>query len=288
MEKKALGKGLKALIGEPEDFAPYERSQPWLHLGIDEIDPNPRQPRGDFDDEKLQALVGSIRANGILQPIIVRRAGERYQIIAGERRWRAARMADMLTIPAIVRDADDQHMLTLALIENLQRQDLNPIEEAQAYTSLIEQHGLTQELLARAVGKDRSTIANTIRLLSLPEEIQAHVSRGTLSMGHARALLALSEPAAQIELCRRAIEEAISVRQIERLVKSHGRRRAGRVAALDPDVRRVEEELQRALGARVRLRRSGKRGKIEIEFYSDSELEALVNTLLRLGGKGLS
>jgi ParB family chromosome partitioning protein len=287
VEKKALGKGLKALIGEPEEFARYESSSPWLQLGIDEIDPNPRQPRGDFDREKLEALVHSIRSNGVLQPIIVRKAGERYQIIAGERRWRAAQMADMLSIPAIVRDADDEHMLTLALIENLQRQDLNPLEEAHAYKTLLEERGLTQELLARAVGKDRSTIANTIRLLSLPEDIQGHVSRGTLSMGHARALLGLSSPEAQLELCRRTLAEGLSVRQVENLVKSYGRKKIARAPAPDPDIRHVEEDLQRALGTRVRLRRTGKRGKIEIEFYSDHELEALVDKLLKIGGKGL-
>jgi len=283
VEKKALGKGLKALIGEPEEFAHYESSLPWRQLGIDEIDPNPRQPREDFDSQKLEALVASIRTNGVLQPIIVRRSGERYQLIAGERRWRAARMADMLSIPAIVRDADDQNLLTIALIENLQRQDLSPIEEGVAYRSLIEEHGLTQDYLARIVGKDRSTVANMIRLLSLPEEIQAHVSRGTLSMGHARALLGLSEPRAQLELCRRTLSEGLSVRQVERMVKSFGRRRAARTPGVDPDVRRVEEDLQRALGAKVRLQRSGKRGRIEIEFYSAEELEGLVARLLRLG-----
>jgi ParB family chromosome partitioning protein len=287
VEKKALGKGLKALIGEPEDFARYESSLPWRQIGIDEIDPNPRQPREGFDPEKLEALVGSIRSNGILQPIIVRRAGERYQIIAGERRWRAARLANMLSIPAIVRDADDQHMLTIALIENLQRQDLTPIEEALAYRTLLEEQGLTQELLGRVVGKDRSTVANLVRLLLLPEEIQGHVSRGTLSMGHARALLGLSEPGAQLELCRRALEEGLSVRQVELLVKSFGRRRVQKKATPDPDIRRLEEDLQRALGTKVRLRRTGKRGRIEIEFYSNDELEALLSRLLHLGGKGM-
>jgi ParB family chromosome partitioning protein len=286
VEKKALGKGLKALIGEPEEFARYEVSSPWRQIALDEIDPNPRQPRGEFDPEKLEALVASIRSNGVLQPVIVRPAGTRYQLIAGERRWRAAKMANLLSVPAIVRDADDRNMLALALVENLQRQDLNPIEEGQAYKELIEEHGLTQELLGQLVGKDRSTVANMMRLLSLPDEVKLCVSRGTLSMGHARALLGLSEPAAQTELCRRVVREGLSVRQAEGLVKTFGRARPKRNAGpVDPDVRRLEEDLQRALGTKVRLLRAGKGGKIQIEFYSDDELEALLERLLRLGGR---
>lgn len=293
MEKKALGRGLKALIGEPEELARYEVSSPWRRLSIDEIDPNPSQPREDFDPQKLEALVQSIRTHGVLQPVIVRKAGERYQLIAGERRLRAARMADMLSIPAIVREADERMLLTLALIENLQRQDLNPIEEALAYRELIEEHGLTQELLGRAVGKDRSTVANLIRLLSLPAEIQQFVSRGTLSMGHARALLSLTEPERQLEICHRIVTEDLSVREAERLIRSVSRKKAVRKApaapagAPDPDIRRLEEELQRALGTKVRLTRSGRGGRIEIEFYSDGELEALLEKLLRLGAKGI-
>lgn len=281
MEKKALGKGLKALIGEPEDFAPYDTSS-WQHLMLDEIQPNPHQPRTDFDDDKLAPLVSSIKANGVLQPIIVRKAGEIYQLIAGERRWRAARTLNMITIPAIIRDATDQDMLTIALIENLQRQDLNPIEEATAYKTLIDQHDLTQDILAHHVGKDRSTIANTLRLLNLPEEIQAYVSRGTLSMGHARALLSLEDASAQLALCRRVVSEGLSVRQVERLVQRAPRtRRPARTdSRIDPDIRRLEEQLQRALGTKVRIRSAGKRGTIEIDFYSPDQFETLVGTLL--------
>jgi ParB family chromosome partitioning protein len=281
VEKKALGKGLKALIGEPEEFARYETIS-WDRLMLDEIEPNPLQPREHFDQEKLAELVSSIKANGVLQPIIVRKAGEKYQIIAGERRWRAAQMADLMSIPAIIRDATDQDMLKIALIENLQRQDLNPIEEANAYKSLIEEFSVTQDILATFVGKDRSTIANTMRLLALPANIQEHVSRGTLSMGHARALLSLSDAAAQSDLCQRIIKEDLSVRQVERLVKSRTRPHRARPAVADPDVRRVEEDLQRALGTKVRIRSAGKRGKIEIEYYSLNELNALVDKLLRL------
>lgn len=283
MEKKALGKGLKALIGEPEDFVHYDASSSH-YLLLDEIEPNPHQPRDGFDEEKMQQLVSSIKVNGILQPIIVRKAGDKYQIIAGERRWRAAHELKMNSIPAVIRHATDQDMLKLALIENLQREDLNPIEQAHAYTALIEHHDLTQETLAHHLGKDRSTIANILRLLGLPHEIQAHVSRGTITMGHARALLSVSDPSAQRQLCQRIIEEGLSVRNVEKLAKSPhrtGTRRSKPLATLkDPNIRRLEEELQHALGTKVRIRTMGKRGKIEIDFYSPDELEELIGRLL--------
>lgn len=283
MEKKALGKGLKALIGEPEEFAHYEASSR-NHIPVDEIDPSPHQPREDFDGEKLAELVSSIKANGVLQPIIVRRAGEKYQIIAGERRWRAARQAGMMTLPAIIREATDQDMLRIALIENLQRQDLNPIEEANAYKALMENHGLTHEIVAHIVGKDRSTVTNMLRLLILPAEVQAHVSRGTLSMGHARALLSLEKPSTQLKLCAIIVHEGLSVRQVEKLVKGGGRpRRSRSPQQIDPDVRHLEERLQRALGTKVRIRSAGKRGKIEISFSSPEEFEGLMERLLEEG-----
>ncbi len=279
MEKKGLGKGLRALIGEPEEFARYETTE-WRRLDLDEIEPNPLQPRQDFDEHRLEELAQSLRANGLLQPIIVRRAGSKYQIIAGERRWRAAMRADMHSIPAIIKDADDADMLKMALIENIQRQDLNPIEEAAAYRALIEEHGLTQEMLGERLGKDRSTIANTMRLLGLPAEVQAEVSRGTLSMGHARALLSLPDASSQSALCTKIIKEGLSVRQVERMVKASAKtkRRAPKVP--DPDIRRLEEDLQRALGTRVRIHGTGKRGKIEIEFYSADALEGILAKLL--------
>lgn len=279
MEKKALGKGLKALIGEPEEFARYEPSSR-NHIDIDQIEPNPHQPREDFAEDKLAKLASSIKADGVLQPIIVRRAGDRYQIIAGERRWRAARRAGHMSIPATIRDATDPEMLKIALIENLQRQDLNPIEQANAYKTLTDRHDLTQETLARYVGKDRSTIANTLRLLGLPEEVQTHVSRGTISMGHARALLGLDDSSAQVALCGRIVDEELSVRQVEKLVKRGFRPRRKRPAPIDPDVRRVEEQLQHALGTKVRIRSSGKRGRIEISFSSPDELEGIIGKLL--------
>lgn len=280
MPKKALGKGLKALIGEPQDLARYEPSSR-NHIDVDLIEPNPLQPRKDFDEEKLVALGASIKADGVLQPILVRRAGEKYQIIAGERRWRAALKAGLLSIPATIRDADDEDMLKIALIENLQREDLNPIEEANAYKTLIDSHDLTQETLARYVRKNRTTITNTLRLLGLPDEVQAHVSRGTISMGHARALLGLEDSSAQVDLCERIADEGLSVRQVEALVKKGVRPRRKRpVPVVDPDVRRVEDELQRALGTKVRIRSAGKRGTIEISFSSPDQLEGIIGRFL--------
>jgi ParB family chromosome partitioning protein len=280
VEKKALGKGLKALIGEPEEFARYEVTSR-DHIDIHLIEPNPDQPREDFDERQLAELVSSIKTEGVLQPIIVRQIGDKYQILAGERRWRAAVKAGLMSIPATIREAAGADILKIALIENLLRQDLNPIEEANAYKALIDRHDLTQETVARYVGKDRSTIANTLRLLALPSAIQTHVSRGTLSMGHARALLSVQDPSAQLDLCRRAVDEELSVRQVERLAKRAARSRKARSpVTVDPDVRRVEEELQRALGAKVRIRSGGKRGRIEIIFSSPDELEGLVARLL--------
>lgn len=280
MPKKALGKGLKALIGEPQDLARYEPSSR-NHIDVDLIEPNPLQPRKDFDEEKLVALGASIKADGVLQPILVRRAGEKYQIIAGERRWRAALKAGLLSIPATIRDADDEDMLKIALIENLQREDLNPIEEANAYKTLIDSHDLTQETLARYVRKNRTTITNTLRLLGLPDEVQAHVSRGTISMGHARALLGLEDSSAQMDLCERIAAEGLSVRQVEALVKKGVRPQKKRPApVVDPDVRRVEDELQRALGTKVRIRSAGKRGTIEISFSSPDQLEGIIGRFL--------
>ena len=280
MEKKALGRGLKALIGEPEESVHYEPSS-GNYIAIDLIEPNPLQPREVFDEEKLAALVSSIKADGVLQPILVRRVGDKYQIIAGERRWRAARKIGLLSIPATIRDATDTEMLKIALIENLQRQDLNPIEEASAYRALIDLHDLTQETLARYVGKDRSTITNILRLLGLPDPIQAHVSRGTISMGHARALLAVDDSSAQIALCEQIIAEGLSVRQVEKLAKSGIRpRRTPPAHIVDPDIRRVEDELQRALGTKVRIRSTGKRGRLEILFSSPDQLQGIIGRFL--------
>ncbi len=283
MAKKALGKGLMALIGEPQDLVRYEPSSD-NYIDIDQIEPNPLQPRENFDDEKLAELGSSIKADGVLQPILIRRAGEKYQIIAGERRWRAAQKVGLLSIPAIIREATDEETLKIALIENLQREDLNPIEEAHAFKALIDRHDLTQETLARYVGKNRTTITNTLRLLGLPEAVQAHVSRGTISMGHARALLGLEDSSDQIYLSQRVVDEGLSVRQVETLVKKGVRPRKKRTApVVDPDVRRVEDELQQALGTKVRIRSNGKRGSLVISFSSPDELQGIIGRFLEEG-----
>jgi ParB family chromosome partitioning protein len=284
MEKKALGRGLKALIGEPEDTVHYQPSSATA-IAIDLIEPNPLQPRGSFDEEQLDALVSSIKADGVLQPIIVRRTGDSYQIIAGERRWRAARTLGLLSIPATIRDATDTDMLKIALIENLQRQDLNPIEEANAYKALIDNHDLTQETVARYVGKDRSTITNTLRLLGLPDDIQAHVSRGTISMGHARALLSVDDASAQRALCEQIIAEGLSVREVEKRAKRPVRPSTKAPPQIDPNILRVEDELQRALGTKVRIRSSRKGGKLEISFSSPDQLQGIIGRFLEEGGR---
>jgi ParB family chromosome partitioning protein len=280
MAKKALGKGLTAVFGASENIGRYEPSSANL-LDIAQIEPNPLQPREDFDDEKLKELSSSIKADGVLQPILVRRAGQKYQIIAGERRWRAAQKAGLHRIPATIREATDEETLKFALIENIQREDLNPIEEAHAYKALIDRHDLTQETLARQVGKNRTTITNTLRLLGLPDEVQAHVSRGTISMGHARALLGFEDSSAQIDLCEMIVDEGLSVRQVEKLVKKGVPTRKKRPApTVDPDVRRVEDELQRALGTKVRIRSTGKRGSLVISFSSPDQLEGIIGRFL--------
>jgi ParB family chromosome partitioning protein len=276
MEKRpALGKGLSALI--PDEPAP-DRSSP-VELDIDRLAPNEFQPRGQMDDARLQDLASSIRSNGIIQPIVVRSIGDRYQIIAGERRWRAAKVAGLLRVPVVVRDVppgEEQSLLEMALIENIQREDLNPIEEALAYRRLSEDFQLKQEDIATAVGKDRATVANVLRLLKLPDEVRAEVASGTLSMGHARALLSLTDEAEQRRMARDVIARSLSVRETESIVKKIGEDGKSQAAAEPPKVdvhtRAAEDTLRLALGTRVRIVRKGTRGRIEVDFASEEEL----------------
>ncbi|HUF92778.1 MAG TPA: ParB/RepB/Spo0J family partition protein [Candidatus Limnocylindria bacterium] len=259
-----------------------------VELELDQIEANPNQPRKAFGDEALTELAASIRASGVIQPIIVRRQGTGYQLIAGERRWRAARRAGLQRVPAVVRDATDAQSLELALVENLLREDLNPMEEAEAYQKLLAQFGWTQEELAQRVGKDRSSIANGLRLLRLPEPIQADLRGGRLTMGHARALLALSEAGDQLRLREEILAHSWSVRATEdsirateeaagtrRLTGKPGRRRS-------PELTALEDRLQRALMTRVRITGNDKRGKIEVVYANAEELERLT-ALLGLG-----
>jgi ParB family chromosome partitioning protein len=245
---------------------------------IESIRPNPYQPRDAFDQESLAELAASIREQGLLQPLIVRRAGEGFELIAGERRFRAAMMAGLERVPVTVRDANDRESLELALIENLQREDLNPIEEARAYQRLMEEFSLGQEEIARRVGKNRSTVSNAIRLLQLPPDVRARVESGALSAGHARSLLGLVSGEEQAEAADRVIRERLSVREVERLVRK--RTRPISPAPVDPDRRALETDLSRELGTRVRLV-PGKNGagRIEIEYYSAAELDGLLARL---------
>jgi ParB family transcriptional regulator, chromosome partitioning protein len=285
-KRPALGKGLSALIPDTPEQA---------RSGVSEVDiglllPSQHQPRGQTDDAKLDDLARSIKSNGIIQPILVRRAGDQYRIIAGERRWRAAQRAGLRSVPVTVRDVvegDDKHVLELALIENIQRENLNPIDEAQAYRRLAEEFALTQDQIAAAVGKDRSSIANTMRLLKLPDEVRAELASGTLSMGHARALLALPDPGAQRHAAREVISRGLSVRETEALIRKlspsgggQEERRAPKAAAsTDVHTRAAEERMRFALGTKVRIVRKGQGGIIEIGFGSEAELHRLYEHL---------
>jgi len=276
--RPALGKGLSALIPDaPEPVRPGV-----LELDVDRLSPNAHQPRLQMDDAKLDELAASIKANGVIQPILVRRVGERYHIIAGERRWRAAQRAGLRTVPVVVRDvaAGDKALLELALIENLQREGLNPVDEALAYQRLATEFSLTQDQIAAAVGKDRSSVANFMRLLKLPEEVRGDLASGTLSTGHARALLALADAAAQRNAAREVISRGLSVRETESLVKrlSAPAAKPSRIApepAKDVHTRSAEDRMRFALGAKVRIARKGSGGRIEIEFSSENELNRL-------------
>jgi ParB family chromosome partitioning protein len=277
MDKRpALGKGLSALIPD----APEPRLAP-TEVDIDRITPSDFQPRAQVDDARLDELARSIKANGVIQPIIVRRVGDGFQIIAGERRWRAARKAGLLKVPIVIRDVppgQEQSLLEMALVENIQRENLNPIDEALAYRRLAEEFHLTQEAMAAAVGKDRASVANYLRLLKLPEEVRAEVAAGTLLMGHARALLGLEQEGDQRAAAREVIGRGLSVRETEALVRktTEGRRPRAQTPPEPPPVdvhtRAAEDRLRLALGTRVRIVRKGAGGFIEVHFNSEDEL----------------
>ena len=301
MTRNALGKGLSALIRDPEPVPAPKISpstsgaaaaaQPALapaesliQIDIDLIDPSPYQPRTRFQETALEELAQSIRSSGIIQPLLVRRRGARYQLIAGERRWRAAQRASLQRVPAVLKEVAEELALEMTLVENLQREDLNPIEQARAFDRLIGEFHLTQEQVAERTGKDRATIANAIRLLRLEDAIQEMMEEGKLSAGHGRALLAVPEGPERISLARRASKGGFSVRQLERI----GARSTSAVAAApvvaghDPNTRAALEELQRALGTRVTLRpKIGSRpGQLILEFYDDAQLNGLYERLL--------
>jgi ParB family chromosome partitioning protein len=284
--RPALGKGLSALIPDAPETLAAPRS--FLEIDIDLLEPNDYQPRGRMEDERLDELTQSIRVNGIIQPIVARRTdGQRYQIIAGERRWRAAQRAGLHRVPVVLKEIgsdDKQRRLEMALIENIQRENLNPIEEAHAYRRLVDEFGLTHEDVAAQVGKDRSSVANTLRLLRLPEEVQAEVAVGRLSMGHARAIVALSSDADQRRVARDVLTRNLSVRETEAVVKKaslSGNASPGRQEVKKKDVhtRAAEEQLRLALGTPVEIKRRGKRGVVEIAFTNEDELQRIYEYL---------
>lgn len=254
------------------------------YININDIKPNSNQPRKTFDEEKLDDLAASIKEHGLIQPIVLRAAKNGYEIVAGERRWRAARKIGINEIPCIIKELTDEENMLLAIIENMQREDLNPIEEAEGIHQMIDNYGLTQEQVSKSVGKSRPYITNCLRLLKLPEAIQAYVSDGKLSAGHARAIVSAGDEKKQILLAELAIKEGLSVRQIEKLAqdKKEEKRPAPRPRQKNADVKRVEEDLKDVLGTKVNLNQKGKKGKIEIEFYSREDLERLIELLKTL------
>lgn len=278
-QRKALGKGLGALIPDlPEKLE--SKPEGMLLVDLDEIRPNPLQPRRSFDQEKIEELAGSIRENGILQPLIVKKLREGFELIAGERRWRAAQKAGLAKVPIIIKEVGDKGRLELSLIENIQREDLNVIEEADAYQKLIEEFGYTQDALGQRVGKSRTSITNALRLLKLNRKIKDDLLHNKINMGHARAYLGLDSSAQQMEAHAQVVKKQFSVRQTERLVK---RMKSGAPAPLSPPSGSEHEfmlhELRKILGTKVSIRQKGKRGKLIIEFYSPGELERIFELL---------
>lgn len=281
MTRKALGRGLSALLSDT-----LAQGDELLDIDIDLIDPNPDQPRSRFDETRLEELAQSIRTNGLVQPILLRRIqGARYQIVAGERRWRAAQRAGLHKVSAIIREIPDARLLELALIENIQRQELNPIEEALAFQKLIRDLGLTQDEVAKRVGKDRSSVANYLRLLKLPAQIQRMIEDGSISMGHARALLAIDSEDLQLKLANEIVEGKLSVRDIEHRVKKLAEepkiRESSTAVENDANIRAAELKLKRHFGTQVKIHLGQSKGKIEIDFSSMSELDRIYSIIMR-------
>jgi ParB family chromosome partitioning protein len=300
-DRKALGKGLSALLpskgqAKPQPQAPPPELRPapehstGVHkVPVDQIDPNPVQPRTVFNPQHLAELAQSIVANGIIQPIVLQRAGDRYQLVAGERRWRAAKIAGLTEVPAVIQEFASDRLLEVALIENIQREDLNAIEVAHALDRLATDYDLSHEEIGRRTGKDRASVSNLLRLLKLPGVIQILVAEHRISMGHARAVLGLTDEVAQVDLAQRAEVEGLSVRQVERIVQQMNSRKPPRPepvtpSAPDPNVTAAIRELEAALGTRVRIVSQSKdRGHIAIEYFSNDELDRLYNLIV--GGK---
>lgn len=310
---RGLGKGLDALFGDMEVSLESERKENTLseenvfsgnkteksiagyasgaegssgisYIKINDIKPNSNQPRKVFDEDKLNDLAASIKEHGLIQPIVLRNVEKGYEIVAGERRWRAARKAGVKEVPCIVRDLTDEENMLLAIIENMQREDLNPIEEAEGLNQMIDTYGLTQDQVSKSIGKSRPYITNCLRLLKLPEKVRAYVSEGKLSSGHARAIVSAGSVERQEKLAELTVNEGLSVRQIEKLVQEskEGKKPKARPRQKNADVKRVEEDLKNVLGTKVTLNQKGKKGRIEIEYYSREELERLIEMLKTL------
>lgn len=275
--KTALGKGLGALIPD--------KGEETAKIEVDRIIPGEQQPRKVFNDKALHELAASIREKGVLQPVIVSRTGDgTFRLIAGERRWRASSLAGIRQIPAIIKDVASKEAFEMALIENIQREDLNPMETADAFHRLMKDYNLTQEDVSAKVGKERATVANYLRLLKLPEEVKALVNNGSLSMGHARAILSIEGRAHQIEAARRIVTKGLSVREAETLVKTIGKEKKPKARKKDPQIASLEERLIQSLGTKVRIHHKGKKGRIEIEYYSLDELDRLLDMLTEQAG----
>ncbi len=296
MAKRGLGKGIGALFGsETDDIGTVERDINLINedkshenvviLKLSQVEPNKEQPRKSFDEEKLSALADSIKKHGVIQPIIVKDMNNGYyRIVAGERRWRASRMAGLKELPAIIRSYDELTTMQVALIENLQREDLNPIEEAMCYKSLLEDFSLTQEQVSEQVGKSRSAVANSIRLLSLPDEVQKMLEKGLLSGGHARAVLAVNDDSDKLLLAQKIVENSLSVRQAEQLVKTLNAPKkeeepTKKSTQFEIQINEIQKRMAEVLGTKVKILNGAKKGKIEIEYYSPNDLERLLKIL---------
>jgi ParB family chromosome partitioning protein len=280
MQKMALGKGLGALIPDLSALDETERkSLGIMEVELDKIIPNEYQPRKVFDEAKLQELAASIKEQGVIQPIIVHRAGSGFQLIAGERRWRASRLAGLKTIPALVKEATKREILEMALIENIQREDLNPLEAAEAYKRLQDEFKLTQDDLAKRVGKERSTVTNFLRLLGLPKEVKQELISGALSMGHAKALLSLERVREQIQAAALIVKKGLSVREAEALAHALKSPPKEKKARLSHELKSVEERLRKALGTKVSIVSKAKGGRIVIEYYSAEELDRILEKI---------
>lgn len=293
-KNRGLGKGLEALFSNSEidtqeiSVTKKEESEEKgiSFININEIKPNQNQPRKSFNEEKLEELAASIIENGLIQPVILRKADKGYEIVAGERRWRACRKAGLKEIPCIIREFTDEQNMLIAIIENMQREDLNPVEEAEGINQMIVNFGMTQEQVSKSVGKSRPYITNALRLLKLPSEIREMLLANQLSAGHARAIAGIGDTEKQIQLAEYAIKEGLSVREIEKIIKEENapkKKISRKKAEKSADVRKVEDDLKQIMGTKVNLNQSGKKGKIEIEYYSRDELERLIELLKSLG-----